>query len=110
GIMPRVKKSKFYKMLKIKSNATLFEIKHIYKKLVLVYHPDRNVNKSENEYLEAEKKFKEIQEAYEYLTTNYKESKKRKPPQQKKKILIRKKQSHKKTKKQPLKKQNQSKK
>ncbi|RIB17673.1 hypothetical protein C2G38_2186739 [Gigaspora rosea] len=81
--MPRVKKSEFYKTLEIKSNATLYEIKQAYKKLVLVHHPDRNVNKSENECVEAEKKFKEIQEAYEYLTTNYKESKKRTPTKKK---------------------------
>ncbi|CAG8856088.1 39566_t:CDS:1, partial [Gigaspora margarita] len=85
-------------------NATLFEIKQAYKKFVLVYYPNRNINKSENECLEAEKKFKEIQEAYEYLTTNYKEPKKRKPSQPKKKNSNSKKQSHKKNKKTTFKK------
>ncbi|RIB10265.1 DnaJ domain-containing protein [Gigaspora rosea] len=106
--MPRVKKSEFYKILGIKSTATLLEIKQAYRKFALVFHPDRNVNKSENKRLEAEKKFKEIQEAYDYLITNYKEFKKRKLPQQKKKKLP-KKQSHNKIKK-LLKKQNQNKK
>ncbi|CAG8543127.1 14727_t:CDS:1 [Gigaspora margarita] len=83
--MPRIKKSEFYKILRIKSTATLLEIKQAYRKLALVFHPDKNVNKSKNECVEAEKKFKEIQEAYDYLITNYKEFKKGKIPQQKKK-------------------------
>ncbi|RIB22446.1 hypothetical protein C2G38_2173903 [Gigaspora rosea] len=47
--MPRVKKSEFYKTLEIKSTATLLKIKQAYRKLALVFHPDRNVNKSKNE-------------------------------------------------------------
>lgn len=39
-----------------------------YKKLVLQYHPDKMVNKSEDEKKEAEEKLKEINHAYEVLS------------------------------------------
>lgn len=52
-----------YKVLGLTNNATLEEIKSSYKKLALKYHPDRN---KENK-LEAEKKFKEIAQAYSTL-------------------------------------------
>ncbi|CAG8729602.1 2743_t:CDS:1, partial [Gigaspora margarita] len=75
--MTKIKKFEYYKRLSLKCNATLLEIKHAYRKLVIIYHPDKNVNKSEDERLVAEKKFKEIQEAYEFLTNNFKEKKKK---------------------------------
>ncbi len=43
-------------------DATPEEIKKVFRKLALLYHPDRNKSK------DAEKKFKEISEAYAILT------------------------------------------
>ena len=51
-----------YKMLGLESGATKEEIVAAYRKLAKQWHPD--VNKS----LEAEDKFKEINQAYEFLT------------------------------------------
>ena len=47
---------------------------------MLRYHPDKNLKNKE----QSEEKFKEIQEAYEYLKTNHKQAK-RKPPKKKEK-------------------------
>ena len=52
----------YYKVLDINPNAKLSEIKKSYKRLALIWHPDRNPNP------EAEDKFKEIAEAYEILS------------------------------------------
>ncbi|CDZ75126.1 Chaperone protein DnaJ [Peptoniphilus sp. ING2-D1G] len=53
----------FYEILEVGRNATLTEIKKSYKKLAKKYHPDLN-----NGDEEAEKKFKEINIAYEVLS------------------------------------------
>lgn len=55
---------KYYKLLEVNNNASLEDIKKAYKKLAIIYHPDKNPNNKE----EAEKKFKEISEAYEILS------------------------------------------
>jgi len=55
---------KYYKILELKNNATDDEIKKAYRKMAVKYHPDKNPDNKE----EAEKKFKEIAEAYEVLT------------------------------------------
>ena len=52
----------YYETLGVKKNATTAEIKAAYRKLALQWHPDRN--KSET----AEKKFKEVTQAYEVLS------------------------------------------
>lgn len=52
----------YYKILEVEKNATLDDIKKAYRKLALKYHPDKNSSP------EAEKKFKEINEAYETLS------------------------------------------
>jgi len=52
----------YYKTLGIPNGSSQEEIKKTYRNLAKKWHPD--VNKS----LEAENKFKEINEAYEYLT------------------------------------------
>jgi curved DNA-binding protein CbpA len=71
-------------VLGLKNNVSLVEIKNTYKKLVLIYHPDKNVNDKEQMRKEKEQKFRDIQEAYEYLINNYKEPKPRKKPEKKK--------------------------
>jgi DnaJ family protein B protein 4 len=52
-----------YDILNINKNATEDEIKKIYKKLALKYHPDRNNNSKESE-----EKFNEISNAYNILS------------------------------------------
>lgn len=61
-------KKSYYEILGVDTNATDDEIKKAYRKLALKYHPDRLVNKSEDEKKEAEAKFKEISEAYDVLS------------------------------------------
>lgn len=51
----------FYEVLGVSKSASDREIKAAYRKLALEWHPDRNKT------IEAEKKFKEINEAYEVL-------------------------------------------
>jgi DnaJ-class molecular chaperone len=53
-----------YRVLGIKPSASDKEIKEAYRKLCLKYHPDRNPDNKE----EAEKRFKEISEAYRILS------------------------------------------
>lgn len=52
----------FYKTLGVEKTATEDEVKKAYRKLAMKYHPDRNKDDKE-----AEKKFKEINEAYDVL-------------------------------------------
>ena len=59
---------KYYKILELNNNATDEEIKKAYKKLAVKYHPDKNIENKE----EAEKKFKEVAEAYEILSNKEK--------------------------------------
>lgn len=62
------KQKDLYKILGVRRDAELDEIKSAYKKAALKYHPDRNGNKEEAEKLKAEAMFKSIGEAYEILS------------------------------------------
>ena len=53
----------YYKILGIKQTSNAEEIKKVYRKLVVQFHPDKN---PDNKI--AEEKFKEIAEAYEHLS------------------------------------------
>ncbi|KAF0412221.1 molecular chaperone DnaJ [Gigaspora margarita] len=70
--MPKIN---YYKVLRLIRNTTIQKIKQAYKKLALLYHPDKNVKKSKKERQQAEQKFIEIQEAYEFLLNNHKDIK-----------------------------------
>jgi DnaJ family protein A protein 2 len=59
--------SEYYQTLGISKNATEDEIKRAYRKLAMIYHPDRYVNASEDEKTSASKKIVEINKAYETL-------------------------------------------
>ena len=52
----------YYDVLGVSKNANEAEVKKSYRKLAMKYHPDRNKGDRE-----AEKKFKEVSEAYEVL-------------------------------------------
>lgn len=54
----------YYEILCITVDATETDIKKAYRKMALKWHPDKNPDKKE----EAEKRFKEISEAYEVLS------------------------------------------
>lgn len=54
----------YFEMLELSRNASEADIKRAYKKLALKWHPDKNPNNQK----EAEKRFKEINEAYEALS------------------------------------------
>ncbi len=56
-------KKDFYELLGVARDADEAEIKKVYRKLAMKYHPDRNPDNKE-----AEEKFKEIKEAYEILS------------------------------------------
>lgn len=54
----------YYEILEVTKTATESDIKKAYRKHALKWHPDKNPNNQK----EAEKRFKEISEAYEVLS------------------------------------------
>jgi molecular chaperone DnaJ len=63
-------KRDYYEVLGVSRDATEEEIKKVYRKLAMKYHPDRNPNNKKD----AEEKFKEISEAYAVLSDDEKRS------------------------------------
>lgn len=63
----KAKRKDYYKILDIEKSANDQEIKKAYRKMALKWHPDKN-SESEESKLQAEKKFKDIAEAYAILT------------------------------------------
>jgi DnaJ family protein C protein 7 len=64
-----------YKLIGVTKQASELEIKKAYKKMALTWHPDRHSAGSEAEREEAEKRFKEIGEAFEILSDPIKKQK-----------------------------------
>jgi hypothetical protein len=58
----------YYSVLNVAQEATPEAIKKAYRKLALTHHPDKNPDDKEN----AEKRFKEVSEAYEFSPTRRK--------------------------------------
>lgn len=56
-----------YNVLGVSRNTPAKEIQKRYRKLCLQYHPDKNVNKSTKERERCERKFKQVQEAYDMV-------------------------------------------
>ena len=61
-------KKDYYEILGVKKDASADELKKQYRRLSLLYHPDRQAGKSDAEKKAAEEKFKEISEAYAVLS------------------------------------------
>lgn len=66
--LKKAKRIDYYKLLGVYTSATAHDIKKAYRKMALVWHPDRHANSTEEEKIAAEKKFKEIGNAYAILS------------------------------------------
>lgn len=72
--LKKSKRKDYYKLLDISKNADEDDIKKSYKKQALKFHPDRFPNATEAEKAEAERKFKDVGEAYGVLSDPKKKS------------------------------------
>ncbi|MFK8044848.1 MAG: DnaJ domain-containing protein [Crocinitomicaceae bacterium] len=61
--------SQAYKILEITPEASEAQIKKAYRKLAVIYHPDKVMNMGENYQQSAKEKFQKIQAAYEQIKT-----------------------------------------
>lgn len=59
--------TELYDLLGVQSDATTAQIKKAYRKMALKWHPDKHACSTPTEKQDAEKKFREISEAYEIL-------------------------------------------
>ena len=66
-IFPGVEDVDLYAVLDLKSDTTPESIKKAYRRLALLYHPDKHVSSSENTRAEASKKFQQVGFAYSVL-------------------------------------------
>ena len=66
--LKKSKRKDLYKVLDVDPGAGESMIKKAYRKAAIQWHPDKHANKSEEEIVEAEAKFKEIGEAYAILS------------------------------------------
>lgn len=64
----------YYRILEVQKTSSVAEIKKSYRKLAMKYHPDKNQGTNDEQEI-AEKKFKEISEAYNVLTDENKRRK-----------------------------------
>jgi len=55
----------YYNILKVNRNASDEDLKKAYRRLAMIWHPDKNLNSNKSE---AEAKFKQISEAYDVLS------------------------------------------
>lgn len=65
--LKKSKRKDYYKILEVSKDATNHEIKKAYRKMALIYHPDKN-NETPEKAEEAEAKFKDVSEAYTVLS------------------------------------------
>lgn len=71
--MQNSKRKDYYKILDVEKGATEAEIKKAYRKAALKWHPDKN-SETEEMKIEAEKKFKDVNEAYDVLSDSNKKA------------------------------------
>jgi len=68
----RAARKDYYKILGVTQSATGRELKKAYRLAALKYHPDKQVDKTDEEKTAAEAKFKDVNEAYEVLSDDQK--------------------------------------